>query len=117
MLQVATVLLALTALGGIAMAGVRFARTVNPPAWLAMLHGLLASSGLTLLIYDVFTRAVPPAAILAMVLFLAAAGGGAILSLAYKWQQKLLPSWLVVAHALLAITASVLLLLAVRADG
>jgi hypothetical protein len=52
-----------------------------------------------------------------MVLFLAAAGGGAILSLAYKWQQKLLPSWLVVAHALLAITAFVLLLLAVRADG
>jgi hypothetical protein len=117
MLQTATVLLALTALGGLVMAGIRFARTINPPAWLAMLHGLLASSGLTLLIYEVFTRAVPPSAILSMILFLAAAGGGGILSLAYKWQQKLLPTWLVIAHALLAVSAFALLALAVKADG
>lgn len=117
MLQIATVLLALTALGGVVMAGIRFARTVNPPAWLAMLHGLLASSGLTLLIYDVFTRAVPSAAILAMVLFLAAAGGGAILSLAYKWQRKLLPTWLVLAHALLAVCALALLVSAALRDA
>ena len=117
MLVTATVLLALTALGGMVMAGIRFARATNPPAWLAMLHGLLASAGLTLLIYDVFTRAVPSAAILAMVLFLAAAGGGAILSLAYKWQRKLLPAWLVLAHALLAVTAFALLVAAVLRDG
>jgi uncharacterized membrane protein AbrB (regulator of aidB expression) len=116
MLLTATVLLALTALGGLVMAVVRFGRTVNPPAWLAMLHGLLASSGLTLLTFDVFTRAVPPVAILSLLLFLAAAGGGGILSLAYKWQHKLLPSWLVILHALLAVSGFVLLLLAVAAD-
>ena len=116
MLQTATVLLALTALGGLVMAGIRFARTHNPPAWLAMLHGLLASSGLTLLAFDVFTRAVPPVAILSLVLFLAAAGGGAILSLAYKWQQKLLPAWLVIGHALLAVTAFALLAIATWRD-
>lgn len=116
MLLTATVLLALTALGGLVMAGIRFARATNPPAWLAMFHGLLASAGLTLLIYDVFTRAVPAPAILAMILFLAAAGGGAILSLAYKWRQRLLPAWLVLGHALLAATALVLLILAVQAD-
>ena len=116
MLMTATILLALTALGGLTMAGIRFARTINPPAWLAMLHGLLASSGLTLLVFDVFTRKVPAPAILAMILFLAAAGGGAILSLAYKWRQRLLPTWLVLGHAVLAVCALTLLLLAVQAD-
>ena len=116
MLVTATVLLALTALGGLTMAGIRFARITNPPAWLAMLHGLLASSGLTLLVFDVFTRKVPAPAILAMILFLAAAGGGAILSLAYKWRQRLLPTWLVLGHAVLAVCALTLLLLAVQAD-
>jgi hypothetical protein len=116
MLMTATILLALTALGGLTMAGIRFARGINPPAWLAMLHGLLASAGLTLLIFDVFTRKVPAPAILGMILFLAAAGGGAILSLAYKWRQRLLPVWLVLGHALLAVCALTLLILAVQAD-
>ncbi|QSX78199.1 hypothetical protein [Agrilutibacter solisilvae] len=116
MLLTATVLLALTALGGLVMAAIRFTRAVNPPAWLAMLHGLLASAGLSLLIFDVFTRAVPPAAILSMVLFIAAAGGGAILSLVYKWRHRLLPAWLVAVHALLAACAFVLLVVAVLAD-
>jgi hypothetical protein len=112
MLQTATILLAITALGGLLMAGIRFARVHNPPAWLAMLHGLLAASGLTLLVYAVCTTDVPPMATLALVLFLLAAGGGAVMSLAYKWRQRLLPAWLVVVHALLAVTAFVLLLLA-----
>ena len=34
------------------------------------------------------------------------------MSLAYKWRQRLLPVWLVVAHALAAVIAFVLLLLA-----
>lgn len=112
MLQTATALLALTALGGLLMAGIRFSRKHNPPAWLAMLHGLLAASGLTLLAYAVCTMTVPPMATLALVLFLLAAAGGAVMSLAYKWRQRLLPTWLVVVHALAAVTAFVLLLLA-----
>ena len=112
MLQTATILLAVTALGGLLMAGIRFSRKHNPPAWLAMLHGLLAASGLTLLAYAVCTTTVPPMATLALALFLLAAAGGAVMSLAYKWRQRLLPAWLVVAHAIAAVTAFVLLLLA-----
>lgn len=103
MLHTATLLFLLTALGGLVMAVIRFATKHNPPAWLAMLHGLLAASGLTLLAYSVFTGPVPPLATLALVLFLVAAGGGAVMSLAFKWRQRLLPAWLVIVHALLAI--------------
>jgi uncharacterized membrane protein HdeD (DUF308 family) len=112
MLQTATILLAITALGGLLMAIIRFATKHNPPAWLAMLHGLLAASGLTLLVYAVCTQPVPSLAKLALLLFLAAASGGAVMSLAYKWRQRLLPAWLVVGHALAAVTGFVLLLLA-----
>lgn len=112
MLQTATILLAITALGGLLMAIIRFSRKHNPPAWLAMLHGLLAASGLTLLAYAVCTQPVPPMATLTLALFLLAAGGGAVMSLAYKWRQRLLPAWLVIVHATAAVTAFVLLLLA-----
>ncbi|GAB1595672.1 hypothetical protein [Lysobacter claricitrinus] len=103
MLQTAAILLVVTALGGLTMAGIRFAGKHNPPAWLAMLHGLLAASGLTLLAYSVFTGTAPPMASLALALLLLAAAGGAVMSLAYKWRDRLLPAWLVVAHALLAV--------------
>jgi uncharacterized membrane protein HdeD (DUF308 family) len=112
MLQTATLLFALAALGGIVMAGIRFGGKHNPPAWLAMLHGLLAASGLTLLAYSVFTGAVPSLATIALLLFLVAAGGGAVLSLAYKWKQRLLPAWLVTVHALLAVSGFLCLLMA-----
>lgn len=112
MLQTATILLAITALGGVLMAGIRFGARRNPPAWVAMLHGLLAASGLTLLVYAICTTTVPPMATIALVLFLLAAGGGAVMSLAYKWRQILIPAWLVVAHALLAVTGFVALLVA-----
>ncbi|MBJ6982659.1 MULTISPECIES: hypothetical protein [unclassified Luteimonas] len=113
MLQAAAGLFTLAALGGLAMAAIRFGGTRNPPAWLAMLHGLLAAAGITLLAYAALMGDVPSSALIALLLFLAAAGGGSVLSLAYKWKQLLLPSWLVLAHALLAVVAYVLLLLAV----
>ena len=43
MLQTAVVLFTLAALGGLLMAFIRFGGKRNPPAWLAMLHGLLAA--------------------------------------------------------------------------
>ena len=95
-LQTATVMFAIAALGGLLMAIIRFSTKRNPPAWLAMLHGLLAASGLTLLAYAICTTPVPQMAVLALALFLLAATGGAVLSLAYKWRQRLLPAWLVV---------------------
>lgn len=117
MLQTATILFAITALGGLLMAGIRFGTQRNPPAWLAMLHGLLAASSLTLLAYAVCTLPVPALATAALLLFLLAASGGAVMSLAYKWRQRLLPSWLVIAHATAAILAFVLLFLAAFAQA
>lgn len=112
LLQAAVALFAIAALGGITMAIVRFARGVNPPAWLAMLHGLLAGSGLTLLIWQVCAYGGSAAALAAVVLFVLAAAGGATLSLRYKWKQLLLPAWLVLAHALVAVAGFVALLYA-----
>jgi len=109
MLQTSTVLFAIAALGGLTMAAIRFSKVVNPPAWLAMLHGLLAASGLTLLVYAACTTPVPRLAIVALVLFLVVAAVGAVMSLQYKWKQRLLPSGLVIGHALAAVTAFLLL--------
>ncbi|MBW3549755.1 MAG: hypothetical protein KY442_02700 [Proteobacteria bacterium] len=113
MMQAAAGLFTLAALGGLVMAAIRFGGKRNPPAWLAMLHGLLAAAGITLLAYAALTGEASNLAVIAVLLFLLAAGGGAVLSLAYKWNQRLLPGWLVTAHALLAVLAYTLLLLAV----
>jgi hypothetical protein len=48
----------------------------------------------------------------ALVLFVAAAGGGAILNLNYHWKQRPLPKWLVLVHAGAAVAGFVLLLIA-----
>ena len=117
MLQTASILFVIAALGGLLMAVIRFSTRHNPPAWLAMLHGLLAASGLTLAVYALCTQPVPSTVLIAVVLFLLAAGGGAVMSLAYKWRHRLLPPWLVIAHALLAATALVVLLLAAFGAG
>jgi hypothetical protein len=43
MLQAAVALFAIAAAGGLVMAGIRLLGRHNPPAWLSMLHGLLAA--------------------------------------------------------------------------
>ena len=68
-LKTACVLLAITAVGGLAMAGMRFAGKPQPPAWLAMLHGLLAGAALTLLLYAYFTVGLPTLGVWALLLF------------------------------------------------
>ncbi len=119
MLQVSTLLFLIAALGGITMAVIRFVGKHNPPAWLAMLHGFLAAAGVTLLAYAALALGVPGMAQLALLLFLVAAAGGAVLSLHYKWNQVLLPAWLVVVHATAAVLGFLLLLAVVLlgADG
>ena len=111
-LLTSTVLLALAAAGGLVMAGIRFVGDRSPPAALAMLHGFLAAAAVTLLLYAAATVGLPRMALLALALFLAAAGGGAILNLNYHWKQLPLPKWLVVVHASAAVAGFVLLLAA-----
>ena len=112
MLQVACGLFVLTALGGLAMAGIRFGGKRNPPVWLAMAHGLLAGAAVTLLAYAALVAGIAVIGWWALLLFLVAAAGGATLFLAYEWKRILLPGWLVGVHAVVAVIAFALLLVA-----
>lgn len=111
-LKTACGLLALAALGGVTMAGIRFAGKPQPPAWLAMGHGFLSAAALTLLLYAWFTVGLPALASWALLLFLIAAAGGAFLNLNYHWKMQPLPKGMIVGHAGIAVVGFALLLAA-----
>ncbi len=67
---------------------------------------------MTLLLYAAVTVGLPGMALVALVLFLVAAGGGVILNLNYHWKQLPLPKRLIVVHAIAAVVGFVLLLAA-----
>ena len=115
MLKAALALLTLAALGGVGMGVVRLGRNANPPSWLAMLHGLLAAMALSLLLYAYVAGGVPTLAGWALLAFLVAGVGGAYLNLRYHVRAVLLPKYLVVIHAVIAVAGYVLLLMAVLA--
>lgn len=110
MLWTAIVLFAIAAAGGLTLLAVRLLSGRNPPAWLALLHGLLAGAGLTLLLYAAFTAGLPTAAIWGLVVLVLAAGGGLIMNLAYSWERRLIPKALAFGHALIAVLGFVLLI-------
>ena len=111
-LQTCVALLAISAVGGIVMATIRFSGKPHPPAWLAMLHGFLSASALTLLIYAALTVGLPTLALTAIVLFIVAALGGITMNLNYHWKALPLPKWLVLVHAGIAVVGFICLLLA-----
>lgn len=115
MMKTSLALLSVTALGGVLMAFIRLGRNANPPSWLAMLHGLLAASALTLLLYAYFTAGLPALAGWALLLFLAAAAGGAALNLGYHAKAMPLPKGVLLAHGGVAVAGYALLLIAVLA--
>ena len=112
MMQTATGLLGVSAAGGLTMAAIRFSGKPHPPTWLAMLHGFLSAAALTLLIYACLTVGLPGTAQLALLLFLAAAAGGAYMNLNFHWKMLPLPKWLVLVHAGIAICGFLLLVIA-----
>ncbi|MEO6926342.1 MAG: hypothetical protein ABI129_06695 [Rhodanobacter sp.] len=111
LLWVAITLFAIAAAGGLVMAGVRISGNRNPPAWLAMLHGLLAGAGLTLLLFAAFTVGLPKYALWALILLVIAALGGVFLNLGYQEKRELLPKPVMYIHALIAVTGFVLLII------
>jgi hypothetical protein len=115
MLQSATGVFVVAALGGLVMAGIRLFGKRNPPVWLSMAHGLLAGAGLTLLLLVYFTAGLPALAAWALLLFVIAAAGGVFMNLGYQWQQKPLPLPLMYGHALIAVVGFVLLVCAALA--
>ncbi|HET7845583.1 MAG TPA: hypothetical protein VFL14_15605 [Xanthomonadales bacterium] len=113
-LEAAAWLFGIAALGGIAQALIRFSGRPYPPAWLSMLHGMLAAAGLTLMLYAACTTGVPDLAKLSIALFVVAAAGGAFLNLRYHMHSQPLPKGIMIGHALLAVAAYACLLLALR---
>lgn len=111
-LWVVVILFAITAAGGLLMAGVRMSADRNPPAWLAMLHGLLAGAGLTLLLFATFTIGIPKYALWALILLVVAALGGVFMNLGFQEKGKLLPKSVMYIHALLAVVGFILLIVA-----
>jgi glucose uptake protein GlcU len=112
LLWVSISLFAIAAAGGLVMAGVRAFADRNPPAWLAMAHGLLAGAGLTLLLFAAFTVGLPAHALWALIALVIAALGGVFLNLGYQEKRALLPKPVMYLHALIAVTGFVLLLVA-----
>jgi hypothetical protein len=112
-MQAATALLGIGAAGGLVMAGVRLKGEPRPPSWLAMLHGVLAAAGLTLLIYAALTVGIPQLAQYAVVLLIIAALGGATINLMYHAKMLPLPVPLMIVHALLAAAGFVMLVISV----
>ena len=117
MLQTATVLFAIAALGGVVMAAIRLGAKRNPPIWLAMLHGLLGGAGLTLLAYAACVADVSRNAGIALALLLLAALGGIAMNLGYHWKQRPLPVGLLVGHGILAVIGFALLVFAAFGGG
>jgi hypothetical protein len=111
-METAVVIFAISAVGGIVMAGIRFGGKPHPPTWLAMLHGFLSAAALTLLIYAACTVGLPSLANVAIVLFVVAALGGVFMNLNFHWKMLPLPKWLVVVHALIAVAGFLCLLVA-----
>jgi hypothetical protein len=104
----AAILFALAALAGITLAALHFMKKALPLP-LAIVHGLVAATGLVLLIIAVATGASATLAVTALVLFIIAALGGFVLFSFYMRRQPL-PSALVVIHGLVAVAGFVTLL-------
>jgi hypothetical protein len=108
-MMIAVVLFAMAATGGLVLAGIRFSGRPYPPLALALVHGAAAGSALVALILAVAGGDAPVAAKVSLAMFLGAAVGGFVL-LSHHLRKVALPIWLVVVHALVAISAFLVLL-------
>lgn len=109
----ATILLSLAALGGLTMAVFRMQGNPRPPNWIPPVHGLVAASGVALLIVEAATNGIPRLVQVALGLFVIAAGGGLFMNLQFHRQNRALPIPVMLGHGLLALTGVLLLILCV----
>jgi len=113
-MTIALVLFAIAAVGGLVIAVMRFKGKPYPPMGLALVHGAVAAAGLVTLIALVVQSQHASGATTALVLFVVAALGGFALFF-HHLRKVALPKWLVVVHALVAVTGFILLLAAALA--
>jgi hypothetical protein len=112
-MEAATVLFAIAAAGGLTMAVMLMRGAEQPPAWLSMLHGFLATAGFTLLIEEAVTTGLPQLALLGLGALALAAAGGVYLNLGFRQKSRPLPFAVMGGHLALALLGFVLLLAAV----
>jgi glucose uptake protein GlcU len=112
MFNVAVILIALGAVVGLTMAVQHFKGRTPPKPGVAILHGLLAGSGVVLLLLGVWEMGFGTLHTWALVLFVVAALGGLYL-VSHHMRQKPLPGGVIVIHGLVAAIAFLVLLTAV----
>ena len=114
-MQTAAVLLAVAALGGLAMVAFRVSKKANPPTALAAGHGLVAAAGLITLLYHVFTTTgpVPHMVNWAIGVFVVGALGGLGLFTLFHLRNRLLPVWMMLGHGAVGMAGLVLLVWAI----
>ena len=87
-MESAAIVLGLTALGGLALAGIRLSGTPRPPTWMALGHGAVAAVGLALLIYAAISPGIPGLAQIALGVFVLAALGGAGIFVGFHLKER-----------------------------
>jgi len=110
-MQAAVIVLGFAALGGLTLVIIRLRGTPVPPTALAVAHGLVAATGVGLLIYAAVSNGVPTLAKVALGAFIVAAFGGIFIVATYHRKGRPLPIPLILAHGLLAVAGYSLLLL------
>lgn len=110
-MQWAAIILALAALGGLTLAGIRVSGVPRPPTWLALGHGAIAATGLGFFIYAAASSASPAMAQASLAVLVLAALGGLVLFAGFHLRGLALPIPLVVVHGVTAVAGYVLLLL------
>ncbi len=116
MLVPAVILFATAAVGGAYLAFVRARSGQNPPLAVAIVHGVLAASGLITLLVHVVRAELPTLPTVAAGLFVVAALGGFAL-VATHLRRTLISLALVGVHAVAAVTGFVLLVWAAFASA
>jgi hypothetical protein len=111
-MQAAAIVLGLAALGGLTLVIIRLRGKPLPPTALALGHGLVAATGVGLLTYAAIAAGIPTLAQVALGIFVLAALGGFFVFTTYHLKGRPLPIPLILGHGLLAATAYVMLLLA-----
>lgn len=110
MLLIAVGLFAIAAIGGLSLAVLHFKKK-NLPLPLALIHGLFGAAGIVTVLIFVLNTGTSSKAAIALGLFIVAALGGFYLFSLYL-RKKRLPSEVVIIHALVAVSAFTILLIA-----
>lgn len=113
MLNVAAIIFAVAAAGGVVLA-LHVLRNKLAPWALSIVHGLLGATGLVLVLLAVLQGRGGSLATASLAVLVVAALGGFFLA-SFHWREKLAPKGVVVLHALVAVSGFGLLLAAVLA--